>query len=341
MTEPIPAQNPYVKDGGGAAAPAEPQTVKPANPYAGGEAGSKAKEPATAGVVNPYGGQTGGAPSATVAAEQRKAMLGKLDGVLRKHNVTIAEAQDLMLLLEYDVVVICDDSGSMQASALPANMRATSPPLTRWDELKSTVGQIIDIATCLDDNGIDLHFLNRESVLGVGSTSDARFLQAFNRPPSGGTPLCTRMQKIVAETSGPKPVLLIVATDGVPNEGPQGFKELVLNVLNRRITQHVFKIQVMVCTPNDDDVEWLNDLDCALDGFDVTDDYFTEKAEVDKTRRYPQFRKSDYIMKALLGPVCPRFDRQDEGRRPGSPGHLNARRSGPQQAKKDECCTLL
>ncbi|KAJ9458806.1 hypothetical protein DIPPA_24419 [Diplonema papillatum] len=138
MTEPIPAQNPYVKDGG-AAAPAAPQTVKPANPYAGDEAGSKAKEPATAGVVNPYGGQTGGAPSATVAAEQRKAMLGKLDEVLRKHNVTKAEAQDLILLLAYDVVVICDDSGSMQASALQAHMRTTSPGAGHLNQYRTSM----------------------------------------------------------------------------------------------------------------------------------------------------------------------------------------------------------
>ncbi|KAJ9458781.1 hypothetical protein DIPPA_24411 [Diplonema papillatum] len=305
--------------------------VKVPNPYADAEKATGG----SATVHNPYG-QTGGAPCPEAAARQKQAMLEKLNGVLQKHNITIVHADDLLVLLEYDVVLICDDSGSMQCSAVPANSNA--PPRSRWEELKRTVAQIIEIASCLDDNGIDIHFLNRDSIYNVPGTEDSRFIQAFSKGPSGSTPLVGTLERVVKETKGTKPVLLVAATDGAPNEGARAFERSVRGILDKSCTPHTFKIQVMVCTPNDSEVEWLNTLDCKLDGFDVTDDYESEKRQVLKmNKKLKVFRKSDYIVKALLGPILTRFDRQDEGKHDASSSSSSSSSaSGAKEGKRQK-----
>lgn len=42
------------------------------------------------------------------------------------------------------------------------------------EELQSTVSNIVDIAVCFDESGVDLYFLNREPVLSVKSSTEAR-----------------------------------------------------------------------------------------------------------------------------------------------------------------------
>ncbi|KAJ9461217.1 hypothetical protein DIPPA_35203 [Diplonema papillatum] len=323
--------NPYA--GGGAAAsnpPADSGAATPANPYAGGEGAAAGNPRADGGVAtpaNPYAGGGAAASSAQAEAGKRAAMMEKLEALLNEYQITIADANDLFKLVEFDVVVICDDSGSM---TLPSGTLGT-----RWDELRDTVTQLVNIGACLDDNGIDLYFLNQDPLLSISSSSDSRFIQVFSKSPRGSTPLVKTMQRVIADCSKKdKPVLLVVATDGEPNEGPEAFKECVKDTLNKKNTSQTFKIQVLVCTPDEAEVEWLNKLDCKLSGFDVTDDYTSERKEVKKTKRYPEFKKSDYIVKALLGPVCDKFDKQDE-KKPSNKG------SKPAEAHDSCGCVVL
>merc|ERR1712129_422590 len=85
------------------------------------------------------------------------------------------------------------------------------------------------------------------------------------------------------------------------------------------------KIQIMVCTPDDDEVEWLSVLDDKLTALDVTDDYFSEKRQVMQKGLTKKFTRGDWCMKAMLGPVSPKFDAWDESKKGRVAGDENDR----------------
>lgn len=236
----------------------------------------------------------------------------RLDGVLiSKLGITICDADDLLKLSEYDIVVIVDDSGSMSRKAVPRDKRLPGVEYpTRWQELQETLRSLLEIAVILDDDGVDLHFLNLGSVLGVKSLNEPALQKVLARGPQSGTPLTETVGRVVAELDPSQKYVVLVLTDGEPTGGKQPFKKAVRSA----ITQKGVRFQVMVCTGDDKEVEWLNEFDAEFDELDVTDDYHTEREEVLRTGRYKEFTRADWVMKALLGPVDVRFDALDEAK---------------------------
>jgi hypothetical protein len=113
----------------------------------------------------------------------------------------------------FDVVLILDDSGSMNTPLANQTGNAFAPQKTRWAELKQTVQIIIDIAAVLDKDGVDLYFLNRATVLNV--TSSAQVEAVFANPPAGLTPTTPVVQSVLAAkraVAAEKKVLMIIAT---------------------------------------------------------------------------------------------------------------------------------
>mmetsp|Transcript_135579 Transcript_135579/g.377582 ORF Transcript_135579/g.377582 Transcript_135579/m.377582 type:complete len:260 (+) Transcript_135579:59-838(+) len=233
--------------------------------------------------------------------------LKTLKAVLIRYGITICDAEDLFVLKDYDIAIIADDSGSM---------RSRIGSVSRWDELKDTVSQIVDIATCFDTDGVDVHFLNQGTVKGVHSSQDMCLRSAFARPPRGSTPLTETLERVLAEfqqdrgSNFQKPLLLMIATDGIPNGGATRFA----NCVRGSIFSFAGKVryQLLPCSDNDSDVAWMNDLDVEFSEVDTTDDYATEKCEVLRAGLAKTFERSDWIMKALLGPVSKKFDAWDD-----------------------------
>merc|ERR1711879_353872 len=82
--------------------------------------------------------------------------------------------------------------------------------------------------------------------------------------------------------------------------------------MGKESTNTTFKVQIMACTGNDDEVAYLDDLDRELHEVDCTDDYYTEKAQVIRAGLTDKFSRGDWCMKAMLGPVSRKFDQWDE-----------------------------
>mmetsp|Transcript_1321 Transcript_1321/g.2839 ORF Transcript_1321/g.2839 Transcript_1321/m.2839 type:complete len:285 (+) Transcript_1321:70-924(+) len=258
----------------------------------------------------PAGALLPSAPPADVLAPPSSEMMHKLQSVLDRFEISIAEANDLVILEDYEIVVIADDSGSMRNPAQPPHMRTVGTPFkTRWDELKETVSEIVEIASCFNPAGIDVHFLNRPSVPQVKHAGDSRFQAAFASQPSGRTPLTETLQRVASQTCTERGVLLFILTDGEPNGGKHPFSR----TLRSLVSTSKLRVQIMACTADDDEIEWLNDLDCELKEVDVTDDYYAERAEVLRTGLAKRFTRGDWCMKAMLGPVSQKFDQWDEG----------------------------
>ena len=272
----------------------------------------------------------------------------KLNGVLSRHGITIADANDLVLLQGYEIVVIADDSGSMTLSSVPqAERRLGQREPSRWEELCGTLRMVVELATIFDADGVDIHFLNRPALTHLRSRDDPQLDTALQRPPSGGTPLTETLRNVLtAHAADPseKPVLIIIATDGMPNGGPAPFKQIIVDAIRKRFGQTIFKFQILACTDDDTQVGWLNQFDEEFAEVDVTDDYHSEKQEVLRTGKCPTFKRSDWIIKALLGPISNKFDSWDEPNGPGRQQHTPAYHNNhakPAQNKKEGCGCVL
>merc|ERR1740121_175839 len=89
------------------------------------------------------GVETGLQAQSAVIGDQA-AMMDKLRGILDRFEISIAAANDLVELQEYEMVIIADDSGSMGQPAEPSHMRKLGQPVrSRWHELMETVSQIM------------------------------------------------------------------------------------------------------------------------------------------------------------------------------------------------------
>ena len=236
----------------------------------------------------------------------------RLENVLSEFEITIASASDLVLLEDYEIVFVADDSGSMSISSIPVSERKLGQPNpSRWDELKNTMYQIIDLACCFDEDGVDVYFLNRPHVKGIHSRDDPQLMAALQPKPQGTTPLTETLLEVMQDYNDKeRPVLVIIATDGEPNGGPGPFVSVITKAITTLPTP--FKFQIMACTDDDDQIGWLNTFDDLLDEVDVTDDYISERREVLAAGRCTQFKRSDWVIKALLGPISRKFDAWDE-----------------------------
>ncbi|CAF1363572.1 unnamed protein product [Adineta ricciae] len=211
----------------------------------------------------------------------------------------------VILLINYKITVVCDDSGSMRT---PVDHTGK----TRWDGLREIVKVILEITVIFDSNGVDIHFLNRPPILRV--TDPTVIDEQFSIPPRGYTPLVPVLTRIFsspeAQRGRDKKVLVFIATDGTPtdargNVNIDKLDEVMTRVRNAETTHVMF----LICTDDPACVAYLVDFDERMANVDVTDDFFTEREKVWKKNgpNYP-FSKGDYIAKTLLGAIDPEID---------------------------------
>lgn len=233
----------------------------------------------------------------------------RLQAVAEKYEINDTLTRRLRMLQKFEIVVLCDDSGSM-------NTHIEGTQSTRWDELRSIVQIIIEISVVLDSNGVDVHFLNRNPVLHV--TDFRHIQQSFIQRPAGATPLVPALRGIFQSAAGKpsrsKKLLVFVATDGEPTDkgGTADIRSLerLMHTERQSDTMHVV---FLTCTDDKSSVAYLSNWDRTMTNVDVIDDYETEREEVRQMqgRQYP-FSFGDYIVKALLGAVDPKMDSLDE-----------------------------
>jgi len=215
--------------------------------------------------------------------------------LVKQHELKPETAKQLYTVLtSCEIVLLCDDSGSMQSTIVePISQKST----TRWMELKRLAAVVIEYVTAVVPEGLDLYFLNRGIVKGVKSVSGLQ--DVFSEPPTGGTPLNGCLQKIYADkayVSGDRQLLIVVVTDGVPSDGTK--EQLHQTIRAKSGNTH---ISFAECTDRPEDMEWLDEIDKSIPKFDNTDDY---REELDKVRRLKgatfKFDFNDYVIKILL-----------------------------------------
>lgn len=233
----------------------------------------------------------------------------RIQSAARKYEIRAADIDRLRKLKNFDVVILCDDSGSMNT---PIDETTT----TRWDHLREFVRLVVEIGTIFDSNGVDIHFLNRQDRHRITDPREADHL--FDDPPSGFTPLTRALRRILelpaARLGYDKKLLVFIATDGTPtddNGDPDlaNFEQL-MRYDRQADTTHVM---FLICTDDLEAVQYLRQWDRAMRNVDVTDDYRQQRREVQAIHgaNY-SFPMSAYVLKILIGAIEPSIDRTDE-----------------------------
>ncbi|CAF1038342.1 unnamed protein product [Adineta ricciae] len=238
---------------------------------------------------------------------------------INRYEINPSFAERLYKLKGYEIVFICDDSGSMSASIGDAS-NPYERQRTRWDELKQTVSIVVDLASILDSDGVDVYFLNREPMLNVRSSSDLEFI--FAMEPEGATPIVPVLRQVLKDKRNQvyeRNLLILLATDGIPTDERERTDIQTLEHVLRNERQPIDRIPVtiIVCTADDDQsMAYLNDWDKRIPNLDVVDDYRSERQQIQACRgKNTPFSFGDYIVKILLGSIDSWFDNWDETNR--------------------------
>jgi hypothetical protein len=216
-------------------------------------------------------------------------------------------------LINYDVVIVCDDSGSMSSAADP-----DIPNISRWQELQQSCKLVLDATSALGQ-GVDVYFMNRGTLRNV--TSYNELLPKFAEGgPSGSTPTRDLLDKVWREKVTPdmaRPLLIHVFTDGIPDGGVPA---LGTWLRSRRVPSMTY-VAFLLCTDEESIVRNYRPLEnevildrngvwCSMGirGVDVTEDFRGERRDVQRLRgfNYP-FSMGDYIVKCLAGCVDPQI----------------------------------
>jgi len=229
-------------------------------------------------------------------------------------DVTEEIVRDLLSIAGTDIIVVADDSGSMNSVSDTTNVSA---PVTRWGELKQTLLELVEMLLLVDHtDGFTLKFLNDPRWYTV--TSRAQVEQIFhNRRPAGITPLATTLRSVfmgewaaALKRAEIKEVILLVATDGEPTD--TNFSGLSDLIRNRPRQPFSYFVTFLMCTEMDDLVDQYDACIDNIPGCDVVDDYASERKQVLKAGREKTFSRSKWLAKAVLGGKMPKYDRMDE-----------------------------
>lgn len=216
-------------------------------------------------------------------------------------------------LRTFDTVFVIDDSASMDE-------------FTRWRDTRAALETIATVATKYDADGIDVFFLNstQHSARNVRSADEVRRLFDLVQP-GGITPIAACLDRILrrhldryaaAREAGdgeyPKPLNIIVLTDGEPTDDPESVivdAARRLEALNAPLCQ--VGIQFFQIGDEEGAREALEELDDALAGLygirDMVD--YTPYIGGGIGGEDGEAVTGEWILKVLTGAVNRRLDR--------------------------------
>jgi len=231
-----------------------------------------------------------------------------------KYDISRTFQEDIDEIKKYDIIVIADDSGSMKEPSrylsFDSNCIVNG---TRWNELKETVAIVTELAVLLDDDGIDIRFLN-DSTYYSNITTPQQVMSLFNRQPQGRTPLTRVLSEVMNyESLSGKPRLILIITDGEPNND-SGYNDCdnFYRLLKNRNAKNN-RISILACTTSDNQMDWLNKIDKDAQHVDVIDDYLSERDQILAVQgKSFSYSHGDHIVKMLLGPILQKYDDLDE-----------------------------
>ncbi|CAF3321160.1 unnamed protein product [Rotaria socialis] len=272
-------------------------------------------------------------------SEERMADFQQL---VARYEINHTFATKLRVLEGYEIVFICDDSGSMNTPLGDLSGPFDKLP-SRWDELKQTVSIVVDLASVFDPDGVDIYFLNREPMFHVRNSQ--QLIPIFAVPPAGPTPIVPVFRRVLRDKQNEiaeRKLLILLATDGVPtdNQGHRDIRSFEYVLAHERKPSNRIPVTIIACTDDDDCIGYLNDWDRKIPNLDVVDDYRNEKKEIQarQGKNFP-FSFGDYVVKILMGGVDSWFDDLDE-KKVSTDGYGRPSKDSARKRKKLPCTIL-
>ena len=101
----------------------------------------------------------------------------RFDMLVRQNELSPIVAQQLFQVLNMcEIVLVCDDSGSMAEPIIEDAFKAGAKQSTRWMELKKLASVLIEIITATNPNGLDLYFFHRGIYRNITDSSQLQNL---------------------------------------------------------------------------------------------------------------------------------------------------------------------
>ncbi|KAJ8294160.1 putative proteasome subunit alpha type-5 [Rhodotorula toruloides] len=226
----------------------------------------------------------------------------------------------LCALGKYDTVFLVDDSGSMMGV---------------WEaQLATALSAVVKTAAQYDDDGVDIAFFNSRE--RCTSTSSDEILEVFRRvKPRYKTPTADAVRRVLEpymqtleewQRSGkekgkprPKPLNLVILTDGAPHDDQN--PRMVLVETARRLDAGRFPPFQVGCS-----FVQIGNYTEAAEHLRMLDDDLKEKhgiRDMVDTTLFEGSCSAEYLLKALLGGINRSIDRQGQSRRLNSLLNLN------------------
>ena len=228
----------------------------------------------------------------------------ELNDICAYHEINPMFLNYLIKMVNYKIVIIGDDSGSMN--------RLTNLGDTRWDELCKFIHTVFSLTKFVENNPIDIYFLNRPSILNVKRMEDISM--AFENRPKGYTPIVPVLKNILNQPLGDyEGRIIIIATDGEPTDE---YNKVNIEQLKNTLTferSGADYITFLACTDDKDCLKYLNKWDKEIINVDVVDDFISEREEVLLAQGEDfRFTYADYVVKIVMGCVIHELDILDE-----------------------------
>ena len=209
--------------------------------------------------------------------------------LIKKLEVDQVMAADLYTVLSScEIVLLCDDSGSMTATVAPEpGAPPQAGPVTRWDQLKRFAATLIDFVTAINPEGLTITFLNRQGLSRV--TGLAGLQPLFADAPYNGTPLGGALTRLFQSgqhlRAQGRHQLIIVATDGEPSDcSARQLYSIIAGGINEYV--HVSAVEF---TDNEETMAYMDGWNASLPTFDNTDDWAVDLRKV-RQLQGPNFR---------------------------------------------------
>ncbi|KAJ3256720.1 hypothetical protein HK103_005215 [Boothiomyces macroporosus] len=248
--------------------------------------------------------------------------LDQLSIIFGKYEIPLGLLSKLFELQTFDTMeFLIDDSGSMICNT--DSQFPNGKKMTRFEEAKERLMDIIKIIAYIQTPKIYIRFLNRHNVIqherqfgvkpetfiaDIGQEID----RVFSKPPNGSTPFLEKIQESLCRYPKQRAVRYFFG-DGQPNGGQAAIDEIVKIITNRQNPQDN-PITFVSCTSEDQDVEWMKDCEEWAPYCAEIDDYMSEKNEVlgDQGLAFP-FSRGFYLLALIVGAMNPEdLDAMDE-----------------------------
>lgn len=252
-------------------------------------------------------------------------LLDDVTKVFGRYEIPLGLLNKLLALTDCELYFILDDSTSMtgtsdvlvkDCSSWMKNKLANKNgnyAMSRWEECEDRLHILGEILPYIPIKTIKFVFLNRsddfstirkegQSLQEYETIFHQQIASMFQRHYGGGTPLYTKIKQAI-DTTGSMKRMIYVLTDGEPNDASKSkISELITNRKNPSNTP----ISLLSCSDNNDDTDWLKEVEEVADFCSELDDFLSERKEVEKDQGpvFP-FSRGFWILCMLVAAINP------------------------------------